>query len=119
MTIKNNSQVHEYYFEEGCYITEFWNENSDKQVSIAKARLGPGEKTLCHFLTDTTERYFILSGQGQVFLEGQAGTPVKEDDVVFIPAGMKQSIENTGNNDLIFLAICSPRFKPDNYNTCA
>jgi oxalate decarboxylase/phosphoglucose isomerase-like protein (cupin superfamily) len=30
--------------------------------------------------------------------------------VVIIPAGCRQRITNTGPNDLIFLALCSPRF---------
>ena len=36
-------------------------------------------------------------------------------DVVLIPPSCPQRITNTGSGDLIFLAICTPRFKQDAY----
>ena len=36
-------------------------------------------------------------------------------DVVIIPPGVRQRISNSGSGDLIFLAICSPRFAQRNY----
>ena len=32
-------------------------------------------------------------------------------DVVVIPASERQRIANIGNKDLVFLAICTPRFE--------
>ena len=40
---------------------------------------------------------------------------VGEGDVVLIPAMSKQRITNTGMNDLVFLAICTPRFEHGDY----
>lgn len=115
MTIKKNSNTPEYFFEEGCYITEFWNENSDESVSIAKARLSPGGKTRKHRLKNTAERYLILSGHGTVFLDDEPGIAITADDVVYIDIGREQSIVNSGTQDLVFLVICNPRFKAENY----
>jgi mannose-6-phosphate isomerase-like protein (cupin superfamily) len=42
-------------------------------------------------------------------------TPVGPGDTVLIPPGCRQRVTNTGQEDLIFLAICSPRFRPENY----
>jgi mannose-6-phosphate isomerase-like protein (cupin superfamily) len=36
-------------------------------------------------------------------------------DVVVIHADEAQKISNLGNDDLVFLAICSPRFEVENY----
>jgi mannose-6-phosphate isomerase-like protein (cupin superfamily) len=36
-------------------------------------------------------------------------------DVVIIPPGTRQRIANVGDEDLIFLAICTPRFLATNY----
>jgi len=36
-------------------------------------------------------------------------------DTVIIPPQCPQRIENTGTEDLIFLAICTPPFKGENY----
>jgi mannose-6-phosphate isomerase-like protein (cupin superfamily) len=38
-----------------------------------------------------------------------------DGDVVIIPAGARQRISNTGTIDLVFLAICVPRFTPGAY----
>jgi len=37
-------------------------------------------------------------------------------DVVVIPANCAQQISNIGLSDLVFLAICSPRFIVQAYN---
>lgn len=115
MKIKNNQNTEEYFFEEGCYITELWNENSDAAVSIARARLRPGETTKKHALNATIERYLVLEGEGRVFIGTDNGQPVKKNDVVVIPAATSQYIHNTGEYDLVFLAICTPRFLQENY----
>ena len=115
MTIKNNQHTEEFYFEEGCYITELWNEKTDKAVSIARARLTPGQTTLKHALDNTVERYLILEGEGQVYLDTQSAQAVSKDDVVYISPSKSQYIRNTGKQDLVFLAICTPRFEQENY----
>jgi oxalate decarboxylase/phosphoglucose isomerase-like protein (cupin superfamily) len=35
---------------------------------------------------------------------------VEAGSVVVIPEGCEQSITNTGKDDLVFLALCTPRF---------
>ena len=113
--LKKNQNTREYFFDEGCYITEFWNENTDPEVSIARARLRPGEITRKHELVATTERYLILEGEGTVYIGSASGQQVRQHDVVLIPPVTSQYIQNTGNTDLVFLAICSPGFTRENY----
>jgi mannose-6-phosphate isomerase-like protein (cupin superfamily) len=38
--------------------------------------------------------------------------------VTVIAAGERQRITNTGSQDLIFNAVCTPRFKVENYIDC-
>lgn len=105
----------EYFFVEGCYINELSNSANDPAVSIARARVTPGVTTHWHRLNNTTERYVILEGQGEVELGDRAPEQVKQGDVVIIPPQTRQRICNTGEIDLIFLAICTPRFQEQNY----
>ncbi len=100
---------------ERCYIKELSNSSNDEQVSIAQARVEPGITTAWHKLKEVTERYIITSGQGKVEIEGLQPTDLETGDVVIIPADTAQRITNTGSTDLIFLAICSPRFTPECY----
>lgn len=113
--IKRFTQQEEYYFKEGCYITEVSNSASDPAVSIVQARVAPGEQTRWHWLEDITERYVIIAGEGLVEVGEHAPSRVSEGDVVIIPASCRQRIRNTGTTDLKFLAICTPRFEIEKY----
>ena len=105
----------EYYTEERCYINELANIAGDPAVSIARARVMPGITTRLHRLRAITERYVILGGTGRVEVGGLPPQDVASGDVVLIPPGCPQRITNTGNEDLLFLAICSPRFEQAAY----
>jgi len=105
----------EFFTEELCYITELSNSPNDPELSIASARVAPGITTRWHALIDTTERYVLISGQGIVEIGDLPPTAMKPLDAATIPAGMRQRITNTGTTDLVFLAICTPRFRPECY----
>ena len=105
----------EVLIEEGCYIVELHNSDADAVCSIARARLEPGKTTRLHCLDATVERYVILEGTGDVQIDRTTPQSVQVLDVVNIPAGVPQCITNTGQVDLIFLCICTPRFVVDNY----
>ena len=116
MPVDLNSDFEEYFFEaEGCYITELSNSEVDPDLSIAQARVKPGVTTSWHRLKDTAERYCILSGVGIVEIGGAAQRKVCSGDVVLIPPMQRQRITNIGKDDLIFLALCTPRFERHNY----
>ena len=100
----------EYFFVEGCFITEGWNTSADEAVSIARARVEPGVTTRWHRLWGVTERYLILEGRGRVEVGDGPPEDVGPGAGVLIPPGVRQRITNRGDVDLIFLAICTPRF---------
>ena len=105
----------EFLTEERCHILELSNSSSDAGLSIARARVEPGVTTALHRVIDTVERYIILSGSGRVEIEGLEAYAVGQYDVVIIPKGATQRITNTTDVDLIFLAICTPRFEQNCY----
>ena len=105
----------EFYIEERCHILELSNSEADPGLSIARARVEAGVTTALHSVIDTVERYVILSGNGRVEVEGLEPTNVGQYDVVIIPRGATQRISNTAKSDLIFLAICTPRFEQESY----
>ena len=43
------------------------------------------------------------------------GFEVRKNEMVKIDRSMSQRIKNTGDEDLIFLAICNPPFTDENY----
>ena len=40
---------------------------------------------------------------------------VTTGDAVLIPPGSLQGIRNAGDGDLVFRALCTPRFRPERY----
>lgn len=113
--IRDSQTLAEYFTSEQCHILEIGNHPDDPAVSVARARVEPGVTTRWHRLRGTVERYCILSGQGRVEVGDLAPTVVGPGDYVLIPAGVRQRITNCGTDDLVFLAICSPRFRAEVY----
>ena len=101
----------EYFFEEGCFINEIFNDPEEVSLSIAWARVKPGARTRLHRVK-VIECYLILEGKGRVEVGDLAPQDVGAGDLVFIPIDYPQRITNTGKSDLLFLAICTPRFRP-------
>lgn len=115
MPLVSGSRNDEYWFREGCHIAEWSNSPADEEVSIARARVEPGQTTRWHRLAGITERYVILEGRGRAEV-GDERIDATPGDVVIIPAGQAQRITNTSARDLVFLAICTPRFRAENYS---
>ncbi len=105
----------EFFTPERCHIVEIHNNERDAACSIARARVTPGVTTQLHALRDTDERYVLLQGQAELELSSSGHVQLKPLDVVLIKAGSSQRITNTGDDDLIFLCVCTPRFKPEQY----
>ncbi|HEX6689816.1 MAG TPA: cupin domain-containing protein [Burkholderiales bacterium] len=105
----------EYFTPEQCYILEVSNSPDDEACSIARARVAPGVTTRWHRVKDTAERYVILQGRGRVEVGDLAPQDVAPGDVVLIPPAVRQRIANLGAEDLVFLAICTPRFRNESY----
>lgn len=118
MILKTTAEQ-EFYTAERCHILECSNLPEDPEVSIAQARVEPGVTTRWHRLKDTTERYYILSGCGQMEVGDLPPQEVSAGDVVRIPPNCRQRMTNLGSDDLLFLAICSPRFVPEAYEDIA
>ena len=100
---------------EHCAILELTNDASDPALSIARARVAAGVTTAWHKLAGVVERYVILSGAGLVEVGDLEPTRVEPGDVVRIPSGVRQRISNVGERDLVFYALCTPRFTPECY----
>ena len=113
--IKQQNLSNEFYTAEKCYITELSNTPDDPDASIARVRVEPGVTTRWHRLRGTVERYYILDGRGRIELGDLPPQEVSAGDMVFIPPMCHQRISNINSQDLVFLAICTPRFSHDVY----
>jgi mannose-6-phosphate isomerase-like protein (cupin superfamily) len=88
------------------------NEQIILPYSLAFATLEPGQASQPHILQERSEVYVILSGIGRAFV-GEDSTTVKSGDVIHIPAGARQYVENTGSSELAFWCIVAPPWSAD------
>ena len=71
---------------------------------FAKVTIVPGGVLDFHEHHGETETYYIMSGIGEYDDNGIKKT-VKTDDTVFCEDGNGHGIRNTGNEDLVFIAL--------------
>lgn len=91
-------------------------EHDDEQLflnySLAHAMLKPGSKSLPHKFHTASEVYYILRGRGIIHINDETAE-VFPDDTIHIPPQAVQWIENHGLENLEFLCIVDPAWKPD------
>jgi mannose-6-phosphate isomerase-like protein (cupin superfamily) len=112
--LKRHEPGTEYYSAEGCYITEVSNSAADPEASIARARRAGRDGTLAP-AEGTAERYVIVKGRGRVEVDELGAHEIKPGNVVLIPPMCRQRIANIGKTQLVFLAVCTPRFEGRSY----
>ena len=79
--------------------------------SLAHAVVKRHEKTQPHRLR-TSEVYYILKGGGIMHIDSETAGVVP-GQAVYIPPYSVQYIENTGDEDLKFLCIVDPAWRPE------
>jgi len=115
MIIKNQKNSTKITGNEGTIIYDLLNpqhvENGIR-YSLAYVTLPHRKSTLPHIMK-TSEVYYILEGEGVLYINNEFDH-VKVGDTIFVLPGSKQYIENVGSGDLKFLCIVEPAWKKDN-----
>tara|TARA_R110000868_G_scaffold101542_1_gene279500 strand:+ start:254 stop:616 length:363 start_codon:yes stop_codon:yes gene_type:complete len=114
MLIKREHACAQFTANDGCRIRELLHPKNDDIAagfSLAVAEVAAGGRTYRHRLQQI-EAYYILEGTGMAWVAGECA-PVARGDVVFIPAGDEQWIENTGEGTLKFAAIVAPPWRAE------
>ena len=85
------------------------------RYSLAEARLAPGARSRAHRLK-TAEVYYLVRGAGTMHI-GDEAAEVTSDDAVYIPPDTVQWLENTGEEEIEFLCIVDPAWRPEDEET--
>lgn len=115
MLKKSLSDLESFVAGDATIIREWLHPKHDKidlAYSIAFAEVHPGAASLRHILETSSEIYIILEGEGIAHV-GSETQAVKQGDLVLIPAGEEQFIENTGTDNLRFICVVSPPWRSD------
>jgi mannose-6-phosphate isomerase-like protein (cupin superfamily) len=79
------------------------------QYSLAHAIVPVGQTSFPHSLT-TSEVYYILSGQGEMYIDDEY-QKVESGDAIYIPPRAKQFIRNSGTEPLVFICLVDPAWR--------
>jgi len=112
MFISDLNDCEEFIAGDGCVLKELFHPDKmklDLRYSLAHAVVKPGFTTDLHSLT-TSEVYYILSGEGEMFIDEEK-SHVKPGQAIYIPPNAKQQIKNTGIIDLVFICIVDPAWR--------
>ncbi len=88
------------------------NDHIQLGYSLAHGSLPAGQSSLPHCLAGQSEVYVFLRGKGKIVI-GDEQRNISEGDVVYVPTGARQYVENQGDEPLEFLCIVSPPWKEE------
>ena len=71
----------------------------------SQVTLEPGCSLGFHMHYGESETYYILTGEGEYNDNGTSWRHVKAGDITFTPDGRGHGLANTGNTDLVFMAL--------------
>ncbi|MFH1207851.1 MAG: cupin domain-containing protein [Patescibacteria group bacterium] len=114
MLIKDLQNCEEFIAGDNTILRELLHpKKADLQLrySLAHAVVKPGKTSYPHKLK-TSEVYYILEGEGMMYI-GEESEKVHSGQTVYIPPNTKQSIQNTGITELVFLCIVDPAWRKE------
>lgn len=107
---KSLEEAHEFLAGDKTHLREILHPHKDTSAkigySLAHARLTAQTSSLPHRLA-SSEVYYILGGEGVIHIDTKS-VSIKKGDVVYVPPGSLQSVDNTKDDDLIFICIVEP-----------
>ena len=81
------------------------------RYSLAVAWLAPGKRSQAHALA-SAEVYYLIRGCGVMHVDDEAAE-VSAGDAVYIPPGATQWLENSGRDEIEFVCIVDPAWRPE------
>ncbi len=118
MLIKKLSNCREVVAGDRTRLRELLHPDRDPaeiRYSLAYAWLAPGAKSRAHKLK-TSEVYYLVRGTGVMHI-GEEAAEVQAGDTVYIPPGSLQWLENPGKEEIEFLCIVDPAWRPEDEET--
>ena len=114
MFVKKNLESPEFDAADKTILSELVhpvNDNLTIGFSVARARLPLGTASLAHRLA-SSELYYILNGKGKLHID-DTSVVLETGYSALVPANALQYIENISDDELLFLCIVEPYWRPE------
>ncbi|HXY82471.1 MAG TPA: cupin domain-containing protein [Candidatus Saccharimonadales bacterium] len=91
-------------------------EDGTKNQLVAFGVFKPGEGLYPHLHPKSEEIYYVVKGQGTIFVKDQKTQMlIKANEIIYIPANTPHCVTNTGNDELLIAFIMTPGLTPAQY----
>lgn len=114
MFIKDVQNCEEFIAGDNAILRELLHPDREEvklRYSLAHAVVKQGETSYRHKLKHP-EVYYILEGKGVMYIDHES-VEVRPGQAIYIPPNAIQCIRNAGQNDLKFLCIVEPAWRPE------
>lgn len=114
MLVQKLSAMEEFIAGDGTRLRELLHPDKQQinlRYSLAHAIVEVGQTSIPHSLT-TSEVYYLLSGKGEMHIDGEIKI-VEAGDAIYIPPLAKQYIHNCGSEPLVFICIVDPAWRKE------
>ncbi|KAF0192228.1 MAG: cupin [Gammaproteobacteria bacterium] len=110
-TVTVYDQVQAFLTKDGSIIRELMHpvRHGNARQSLAEATVPPGTRTALHRHARSEELYYIVAGEGRMFLDHDTFA-VTVGDTICIPPGTPHAIANTGTEVLRLLCCSAPPY---------
>jgi mannose-6-phosphate isomerase-like protein (cupin superfamily) len=81
--------------------------------SVAVITLPPGKSSALHMQPEAEESYLVTAGRAEIRV-GEETFSLHEGTAVLIPSQAPRKIANSGDDDLVYVAVCVPAWEPTN-----
>ena len=111
MEIINRSSCKEFVAQDKAVVRELVSprNSSLKNQSIAEVTIPVGRAVREHYHKKTEEVYSIISGKGEMSLDGETEIVGKGDSIVILPE-QRHKMTCIGDEDLVMFVTCSPSY---------
>ena len=83
-----------------------------RRQSLAEATLAPGQATQRHYHAETEEIYVVLTGAGEMEVDGDRSR-VEPGDAILIPPGAWHQLCADDAGELRILCCCAPPYRDE------
>ena len=95
---------------EGVGFALLINQEKDPRLSVSMLEIAAGVEIPIHTHETQADSIYVLSGEGEAYLEG-AWRKIRSGDYILIPPGEEHGVRNTGKDPLrLFIVHAPPLF---------
>jgi mannose-6-phosphate isomerase-like protein (cupin superfamily) len=105
--LKADAVFTKYPADEGVFLKYFFGKDDNDRLNNIEIYIVPGFEISPHIHEDSTEFFYVVSGQGE-FLDGTEWRAIKKGDAFKAPKGITHALKNTGSEAFLLFATFSP-----------